>query len=67
MGRKYRDIVIEQVQLKFLKYTFNMKRSIPNYMVYGETGCMLSIDINERIIMFWARLKKHDVNNQQKK
>lgn len=45
-----------------------MKRSTPNYMVYGETGCLpLSIDINERIIMFWARLKKHDVNNHQKK
>jgi hypothetical protein len=60
--------VIERVQLKFLKCILKMKRSTSNYMVYGETGCLpLSIDINERIIMFLARLKKHAANNHQKK
>lgn len=34
-----------------------MKRSTPNYMVYGESGCMpLSVDIQEKTIYFWAQL-----------
>lgn len=49
--------LIERVQLKFLKYILKLKRSTPNYFVYGETGCMpLSIDIEEKIISFWSRL-----------
>jgi len=30
--------IIERVQLKCLKYILKMKISIPNYMVYGQTG-----------------------------
>ena len=51
--------VLERVQLKFLKYVLKLKRSTPNYMVYGETGCTpLSIDIDEIMISFWCRLTK---------
>ena len=28
--------IIERIHLKFLKYIFNLKRSTPTYMVYGE-------------------------------
>lgn len=49
--------LIERVQLKFLKYVLKLKRSTPNYIVYGETGCLLlSVYIKERIILFWSRL-----------
>jgi hypothetical protein len=49
--------ILERVQLRFLKYILKMKRSTPNSMVYGETGCYpLSIDVEERIISFWSRI-----------
>ena len=38
--------VIERVQLKYLKYILKMKMSTPNFMVYGESGCMpIGVDI----------------------
>ena len=38
--------IIERVQLKFFKYIFNLKKSTPSYMIYGELGIMpLSVDI----------------------
>lgn len=44
--------IIERVQLKFLKYILKFKRFTPNYMVYGETGCMpLTVDI-EKMSLF---------------
>ena len=46
--------ILEQVQLKFLKSILNLKKSTPNYIVYGETGVMpLKIDVQCRIISFW--------------
>ena len=45
--------IIERVQLRFLKIILKLKRSTPNYFVYGETGCMpLSVDIEEKVISF---------------
>ena len=49
--------VIERVQLKFLKYILNMKRSTPNCIVYGETGVIpLKVDIKSRMVGYWAKL-----------
>lgn len=30
--------ILERVQLKFYKYIFNLKKSTPSYMIYGELG-----------------------------
>ena len=45
--------VLEQkVQLKFLKFILNIKKSTPNCIVYGETGMLpLKVDIQSRIIV----------------
>ena len=32
--------ISEQVQLRFLKFVLNLKRTTPNYIVYGETGVL---------------------------
>lgn len=49
--------MIERVQLKFYKYIFNLKRSTPSNMIYGELGVLpLYIDIQTRIISFWTKL-----------
>ena len=49
--------IIERVQLKFFKYIFNLKKSTPSYMIYGELGIMpLSVDIQTRFISFWANI-----------
>lgn len=49
--------VLERTMLKFLKYILNMKPSTPNFMVYGETGVFpIYIDIQCRVIAYWARL-----------
>ena len=46
-----------RVQLKFLKYALNVKKSTPTFMIYGELGVTrLSIDIINRVISFWSRL-----------
>ena len=48
---------IERVQLKFLKYILNLKKSTPCFMVYGEVGVFpLSVEINSRIVNYWAKL-----------
>ena len=49
---------LERVQLKFLKYAFNMKKSTPTFMIYGELGAtpIISIDIKNRVISFWSRI-----------
>ena len=37
---------LERIHLKFLKYLFNLKRSTPSYMIYGELGIMhISVEI----------------------
>ena len=49
--------VIERVQLKFFKYIFNLKKSTPSYMIYGELRIMpLSVDIQTRLISFWSKI-----------
>ena len=49
--------ILERVQLKFLKYTFKLKKSTPSHMVYGELGIMpISTDIKSRVISFWCKL-----------
>ena len=48
---------LERVQLKFLKYAFNLKKSTPTYMIYGELGVKpILIDIKTRVVSFWSRL-----------
>ena len=49
--------ILERVQLKFLKYTFKLKKSTPSHMIYGELGIMpISSDIKTRFISFWCKL-----------
>ena len=48
--------VIERIQLKFLKYIFNLKKSTPSFMIYGELGIMpIYIDIKTRVISYWSK------------
>ena len=48
---------LEKVHLKFIKKILNVRRSTPNYMVYGESGRHpLSIQIKIRMISFWRKL-----------
>ena len=55
--------ILEQVQLRFLKYVLNLKTTTPNYIVYGETGVLpLKIEINYRIISYWTKLVSDDNN-----
>ena len=50
-------ILLERVQLKFCKLLLNIKKSTPNFMVYGELGiCPLSVDIKGRMANYWAKL-----------
>ena len=45
--------VLGRIQLKFCKYIFNLKQSMPSYMIYAELGATpLYIDIQTRIIPF---------------
>ena len=49
--------ILETLHLKFLKYTLRVKTSTCNNMVYGELGRFpLVIDIQKRLIGYWARL-----------
>ena len=49
--------ILEALHLKFLKYTLRVKTSTCNNMVYGELGRFpLVIDIQKRLIGYWARL-----------
>ena len=56
--------IIEQVQLKNLKFVLNIKKSTPNCIVYGETGVMpLKLDIQSRIVAFWSKLIQPETIN----
>ena len=48
--------VLEKVYLKLCKMNLNLKTSTPNYMIYGELGYPVEIDIKIRIISFWAKI-----------
>ena len=57
--------VLERIQLKFYKYIFNLKKSTPSYMIYGELGAApLYIDIQTRIISFWCNLIQNSEKNK---
>ena len=50
-------IVLEKVQLKFFKYVFNLKKSTPSYMIYGELGIFpIVLDMKYRTISYWIKL-----------
>ena len=60
--------VLEQVQLKFLKFILNIKKSTPNCIVYGETGMLpLKVDIQSRIIAYWSKLVQPETDNLSSK
>ena len=49
--------IIERIQLKFLKRIFNLKRSTPTFMIYGELGITpISVGIKKRAISFWSKI-----------
>ena len=49
--------VIERVHLKFCKLLLNVKKSTPDFMIYGELGRYpLEISIKLRIIKYWTKL-----------
>ncbi|MEW8547526.1 MAG: reverse transcriptase family protein, partial [Candidatus Thiodiazotropha sp.] len=57
--------IIERVQLKFYKYIFNLKKTTPSFMIYGELGITpIILDIKSRIISFWTKLTA--VNDETK-
>ena len=54
--------ILDRTVLKILKFILNMKSSTPNFMVYGESGVFpLYIDIQCRVISYWAKLVTGDV------
>ena len=56
--------MLEKVQLQFYKYIFNLKKSTPSYMIYGETGTLpLSVNIKNRLISFWARIIQNTIED----
>ncbi len=56
-------IDIERIHLQFCKNILHLRKSTPNYMVYGELGRFpLSINIKMRMVGFWNRL----VSNEHK-
>ena len=49
--------IIEKVHLQFCKQIFNVKKSTPNVMVYGELGRIpLEIQVKLRMVSFWSKL-----------
>ena len=60
--------VLEQVQLKFLKFILNNKKSTSNCIVYGETGTLpLKIDVQSRIVTYWSKLVQPKTENLSSK
>ena len=55
--------IIERVQLKFLKYILNVRKSTPSCIIYGETGVTpIKIDIHTRMISYWSKIVSQDQN-----
>ena len=49
--------MIDRLRVKYLKYIFNQKSSMPSHMVYSETGRFtLYISIYCRMISYWVKL-----------
>ena len=60
--------MLEQVQLKFLKFILNIRISTPNCIVYGEAGMLsLKVDIQNRIIAYWSKLVQPETDNLSSK
>jgi hypothetical protein len=58
--------MLERIQLKFYKYIFNLKKSTPSYMVYGDAGIMpLSVDIKSRALSYWTKVVTEQTENPQ--
>ena len=57
--------MLERVQLKFYKQILNLKKSTPSNMIYGELGVTpLYIDVQTRMILFWAKLVNSTIENK---
>ena len=55
--------ILERVQLKFLKYILNVRKSTPSCIIYGETGVTpIKIDIHTRMISYWSKIVSQDQN-----
>ena len=55
--------IIERVHLKFLKIIFNLKRSTPSFMIYGELGITpITVDIKARLASYWSKLVENQSN-----
>lgn len=53
--------IIERVHLKFCKRIMNVRRSTPNFIVYGELGRFpLEIDIKLRMVSFYCRVMRNE-------
>ena len=49
--------LLEKVHLQFCKNILNVRKSTPNYMVYGELGRFpVEIIVKKRLVMFWYKL-----------
>ena len=49
--------IIERVHLRFCKLILQLKKSTPNFMVYGELGGYpISVIMKVRMIRFWWRI-----------
>ena len=56
--------MLERLQLKFLKYILNIRKSTPDCFVYGKNGVLpLKIDIQHRILSYWTKLLSRDENS----
>ena len=54
---------LERIQLKYYKLIFNLKKSTPSHMIYGELGATpLENDIKSRLISYWCRLTDQNSN-----
>lgn len=55
--------IIERVHLKFLKIIFNLKKSTPSFMIYGELGITpITVDIQTRFARYWSKLVENHSN-----
>ena len=53
--------IIERLHLKFCKMLLNVKKSTPNYMIYGELGIKpLIYTIKSRMVNYWTRILTSD-------
>ena len=59
--------IIDTFYTQILKRLLCMKKSTPDYMVYGETGCTPpSVDIKQRAMIFWLKTSKSKDNSLPK-